>query len=286
MANAVPIPGKICLVTGATSGIGYETALGLARAGARVGIVGRDAGRTDEAASRIRDAVPGAVIDVFLADLSSQAEIRRLSAEVRALYPRLDVLVNNAGAIFDARHVTVDGLERTWALDHLAYMQLTLDLLDLMKASAPARIVNVASRAHKRGLIDLEDLDGARRYGTWKAYSQAKLGNVLFTAALARRLAGTGVTVNSLHPGVIASGFAGGTGGWFGISWSLVRPFLSNPADGAATSLHLATSPEVAGVSGLYFSKCSPVPTSRHGRDQALQERVWALSLRQLGRAE
>ncbi|KQO50932.1 short-chain dehydrogenase [Methylobacterium sp. Leaf91] len=280
------MPGKICLVTGATSGIGYETALGLARAGARVGIVGRDAGRTDEAASRIRDAVPGAVIDVFLADLSSQAEIRRLSAEVRALYPRLDVLVNNAGAIFDARHVTVDGLERTWALDHLAYMQLTLDLLDLMKASAPARIVNVASRAHKRGLIDLEDLDGARRYGTWKAYSQAKLGNVLFTAALARRLAGTGVTVNSLHPGVIASGFAGGTGGWFGISWSLVRPFLSNPADGAATSLHLATSPEVAGVSGLYFSKCSPVPTSRHGRDQALQERVWALSLRQLGRAE
>ena len=205
---------------------------------------------------------------------------------MRALYPRLDVLVNNAGAIFDARHVTVDGLERTWALDHLAYMQLTLDLLDLMKASAPARIVNVASRAHTRGLIDLEDLDGARRYGTWKAYSQAKLGNVLFTAALSRRLAGTGVTVNSLHPGVIASGFAGGTGGWFGISWSLIRPFLSNPADGAATSLHLATSPEVDGVSGLYFSKCSPVSTSRHGRDQALQERVWALSLRQLGRAE
>ncbi|GJD37848.1 SDR family oxidoreductase [Methylobacterium bullatum] len=286
MANAASIPGKICLVTGATSGIGYETALGLARAGARVGIVGRDAGRTDAAASRIRDAVPAAVIDVFLADLSSQGEIRRLAAEVRALYPRLDVLLNNAGAIFDARHVTVDGLERTWALDHLAYMQLTLDLLDLVKASAPARIVNVASMAHKRGRIDLDDIDGARRYGALKAYSQAKLGNVLFTAALARRLAGTDVTANSLHPGVIASGFAGGTGGWFGVSWSLIRPFLSNPADGAATSLHLATSPEVNGVSGLYFSKRRPVPTSRHGRDQALQERVWALSLRQLGRAE
>ncbi|WP_227438999.1 SDR family oxidoreductase [Methylobacterium sp. W2] len=286
MANAVPIPGKICLVTGATSGIGYETALGLARAGARVGIVGRDAGRTDATASRIRNAVPGAVIDVFLADLSSQAEIRRLAAEVRALYQRLDVLVNNAGAIFDARHVTVDGLERTWALDHLAYMQLTLELLDLIKASAPARIVNVASMAHKRGRIDVEDIDRARRYGAVKAYSQAKLGNVLFTAALARRLAGTGVTANSLHPGVIASGFAGGTGGWFGVSWSLIRPFLSNPADGAATSLHLATSPEVDGVSGLYFSKCRPVPTSRHGCDQALQERVWALSLRQLGRTE
>ncbi|MCC0807314.1 SDR family oxidoreductase [Methylobacterium sp. W2] len=280
------MPGKICLVTGATSGIGYETALGLARAGARVGIVGRDAGRTDATASRIRNAVPGAVIDVFLADLSSQAEIRRLAAEVRALYQRLDVLVNNAGAIFDARHVTVDGLERTWALDHLAYMQLTLELLDLIKASAPARIVNVASMAHKRGRIDVEDIDRARRYGAVKAYSQAKLGNVLFTAALARRLAGTGVTANSLHPGVIASGFAGGTGGWFGVSWSLIRPFLSNPADGAATSLHLATSPEVDGVSGLYFSKCRPVPTSRHGCDQALQERVWALSLRQLGRTE
>ncbi len=155
MANAAPIPGKMCLVTGATSGIGHETALGLARAGGRIGIVGRDAGRTDETASRIRAAVPGAVIDVFLADLSSQAEIRRLAAEVRALYPRLDVLVNNAGAIFDARYLTVDGLERTWALDHLAYMQLTLELLGLMKASAPARIVNVASMAHKRGRIDL-----------------------------------------------------------------------------------------------------------------------------------
>ncbi|KQP15407.1 SDR family oxidoreductase [Methylobacterium sp. Leaf93] len=286
MANAAPIPCKICLVTGATSGIGYETALGLARAGARVGIVGRDAGRTDAAASRIRETVPSAVIDVFLADLSSQTEIRRLAAEVRALYPRLDVLVNNAGAIFDARHVTVDGLERTWALDHLAYMQLTLELLDLVKASAPARIVNVASMAHKRGRIDLEDIDGARRYGALKAYSQAKLGNVLFTAALAGRLAGTGVTANSLHPGVIASGFAGGTGGWFGFGWSLIRPFLSNPADGAATSLHLATSPEVDSVSGLYFSKRRPVPTSSLGRDEALQEQVWTLSLRQLGRAE
>ncbi|MCJ2130260.1 SDR family oxidoreductase [Methylobacterium sp. E-045] len=285
-APAPAIPGKICLVTGATSGIGRETALGLARAGARVGIVGRDAGRIDETASRIRDAVPGSVIDLFLADLSSQAEVRRLAAEVRALYPRLDVLVNNAGAIFDARHLTVDGLERTWALDHLAYMQLSLELLDLMKASAPARIVNVASMAHKRGRIDLGDIDGARRYGALKAYSQAKLGNVLFTAALARRLAGTGITVNSLHPGVIASGFAAGTGGWFGVGWSLIRPFLSNPADGAATSLHLATSPEVEGVSGLYFSKCRSVPTSAAGGDRDLQERVWSLSLRQLGRPE
>ncbi|WP_019904308.1 SDR family oxidoreductase [Methylobacterium sp. 77] len=284
MTAPVPsIPEKTCLVTGATSGIGYETALGLARAGARVGIVGRDAGRTDATAARLREAVAGASIDVFLADLSSQAEIRRLAAEVRGRYARLDVLVNNAGAIFDSRHLTVDGLERTWALDHLAYMLLTLELLDLMKASAPARVVNVASMAHKRGRTDFDDLDGARRYGALKAYAQAKLGNVLFTAALARRLVGTGVTANSLHPGVIASGFAGGTGGWFGFGWSLIRPFLANPADGAATSLHLATSPEVETVSGLYFSRCRPVPTSSIGRDHDLQERVWALSLRQLG---
>ncbi|WP_375408492.1 SDR family NAD(P)-dependent oxidoreductase [uncultured Methylobacterium sp.] len=274
---------RICLVTGATSGIGYETALGLARAGARVGIVGRDAGRTERSAAAIRGAVPDARVDVFVADLSSQAEIRRLGADVRATYDRLDVLVNNAGAIFDRHARTVDGIERTWALDHLAYMLLTLELLDLVRASAPARIVSVASMAHMRARIDLDDLDGARSYSALKAYSQAKLGNVLFTAALARRLAGSGVTANSLHPGVVATGFAGGTGGWFGFGWRLIRPFLIAPSDGAATSLYLATSPEVDGVSGSYFAKGKPVPASAAARDVALQEQVWALGLRQLG---
>lgn len=274
---------RICLVTGATSGIGYETALGLARAGARVGLVGRDPGRVDACAGRIREAVPGVRIDVFVADLSSQAEIRRLAEAVRDRYERLDVLVNNAGAIFDTRRTTVDGLERTWALDHLAYMQLTLGLLDLLKASAPARIVSVASMAHMRGRIDPDDLDGARPYSALEAYSKAKLGNVLFTAALARRLEGSNVTANCLHPGVVATGFAGGTGGWFGFGWMLIRPFLIGPTEGAATSLHLATSPEVEGMSGLYFAKRRPVPASAAGRDETLQERVWAMSLRQLG---
>lgn len=272
--------GTVCLVTGATSGIGYETALGLARAGARVGIVGRDRARTDRSAQAIRADVPGAVVDVFVADLSSQAQVRHLAAEVRSAYDRLDVLVNNAGAIFDSHAVTEDGIEQTWALDHLAYMLLTLELLDLLKASAPARIVSVASMAHKRGRIGT---DSATGYSAIKAYSQAKLGNVLFTAALARRLAGSGVTANSLHPGVVATGFAGGTGGWFGLAWKVIRPFLIAPSDGAATSLHLATSPDVEGVSGLYFARRRPVPVSAAARDEALQERVWASSLRQIG---
>ncbi|KQO75145.1 SDR family oxidoreductase [Methylobacterium sp. Leaf88] len=275
--------GRIALVTGATSGIGTETALGLARAGFRVGLVGRDAGRTGRTAEQIRGAVPGARVDGFVADLSSQAEIRRLAAEVRALYPRLDVLVNNAGAIFDRYATTTDGIERTWALDHLAYLQLSLALLDHLKAGAPARIVNVASTAHRRGRIAFDDIGHARRYSAIAAYSQAKLGNVLFSAALARRLAGTGVTSNALHPGVIASGFASETGGWFGLGWRLIRPFMTKPADGAATSLYLATAPAVEGRTGLYFDRCAPVAPSARGRDTALQEQVWAFSLAQLG---
>lgn len=277
--------GKTCLVTGATSGIGYETALGLARAGARVGLVGRDAGRTEDSARRIRAEVSGASLDIFVADLSSQAEVRRLASAVRADFPRLDVLVNNAGAIFDRRQTTADGRERTWALDHLAYVLLTLELLDLLKGSAPARIVNVASAAHNRGKIDFDDVEGARSYGALKAYSQAKLGNLLFTYALARRLEGSGVTVNALHPGVVATGFARDTGGWFGMAWSMIRPFLIAPSDGATTSIFLATAPDVAGVSGRYFAKGRETASSAYSRDREVQERVWDLSLAQVGQA-
>lgn len=283
MTDAAPMRDKVCLVTGATSGIGFETALGLARKGARVGLVGRDAARTRDAAERIGASVPGARIDPFVADLSVQAEVRRLAGEVRALYPRLDVLVNNAGAIFDTHRLTADGIERTWALDHLAYVLLTLELLDLLKASAPSRIVNVASAAHTRGRIAFDDIGHARRFSAMTVYSQAKLGNVLFTGALARRLAGTGVTVNALHPGVIASGFAAGTGGWFGLGWRLIRPFMTGPADGAVTSIHVAGAPDLNGVTGLYFARSRPVATSRRAADRDLQERVWRLSLDQLG---
>jgi len=280
---------KVCLVTGATSGIGYETALGLARRGARVVIVGRDAARTQACAGMMRDAASGARVDAHVADLSAQAEIRRLAGTLRDAYPRLDVLVNNAGAIFDRRTLTVDGIERTWALDHLGYVLLTLELLDTLKAAAAAgaepRIVNVASAAHYRGHIDFDDIGGARHYGAMRAYAQAKLGNVLFTYALARRLRDSGIAVNALHPGVINTGFAKNTGGLFGTAWSLIRPFLTTPEKGARTSLHVASAPELDGVTGRYFSHSRPKTSSSESRDEAVQERVWALSLEQVGRS-
>jgi NAD(P)-dependent dehydrogenase (short-subunit alcohol dehydrogenase family) len=279
--------GRVCLVTGATGGIGYETALGLAKMGARVGLVGRDAEKLAGCADRIRAAAPGGQVETYVADLSSQAEIRRLAAAVKAACPDLHVLVNNAGAIFDRRDSTVDGIERTWALDHLGYVLLTLELLDTLEATARAggkpRIVNVASAAHYRGHIAFDDLGTGKKYGAMRAYSQAKLGNVLFTYALAKRLAGQGITANCLHPGVVNTGFAKNTGGLFGAAWGLIRPFLISPERGAKTSLHVATAPELDGVTGRYFSDSKPKTSSAESRDEAVQERLWRVSLDQVG---
>jgi NAD(P)-dependent dehydrogenase (short-subunit alcohol dehydrogenase family) len=205
--------GKTCLITGATSGIGKETAFGLARLGARVVIVGRDPDRTRAAADWIRRETGSEQVSFLLADLSSQSEVRGLAREFKDKYSRLDVLVNNAGGIFTRRETTVDGFERTWALNHLAYFLFTQELLELLKASAPARIVNVASIMHTGGLIDFGDLQGEKSYSGIRAYSQSKLANVLFTYALARRLEGTGVTANCLHPGGVATGFGQNTFG-------------------------------------------------------------------------
>jgi retinol dehydrogenase 12 len=280
------VRGKVCLVTGATGGIGYETALGLARLGARVAIVGRDARKLQACAESLRALVPGASVDPHRADLSAQDEIRRLAAGLREAYPRLDVLVNNAGAIFDRRTLTADGIERTWALDHLGYVLLTLELLDTLKAAAAGggrpRIVNVASAAHSRGHIDFDDIEGARRYRPMAAYAQAKLGNVLFTYALARRLRDSGVTVNAVHPGVVNTGFAKNTGGLLGAAWSLMRPFLITSQRGAETSLHVAGAPDLDGITGRYFSRSRAKESSAESRDEAVQERVWALSLKQV----
>ncbi|SEN59443.1 NAD(P)-dependent dehydrogenase, short-chain alcohol dehydrogenase family [Methylobacterium sp. UNC300MFChir4.1] len=282
--------GAVCLVTGATGGIGYETALGLARLGARVAMVGRDSGKLQACADRIRAAVPGAAVEPHRADLSAQAEIRRLAGTLRAAYPRLDVLVNNAGAIFDRRTLTVDGIERTWALDHLGYVLLTLELLDTLKDAAAAggkpRIVNVASAAHYRGHIDFDDVEGARRYRAMGAYAQAKLANVLFTYALARRLRDSGITANAVHPGVVNTGFAKNTGGLLGAAWALMRPLLITPEKGARTSLRVASDPGLDGVTGRYFSHGRPKVSSAESRDEAVQERLWALSLRQVSRSD
>jgi retinol dehydrogenase 12 len=277
--------GKICLVTGATLGIGKETALGLARLGAHVVIVGRDERRTRETAAWIAEQSGDPQVDVLVADLSLQSEVRRLAAAVNAIYPRLDILINNAGAIFTKREMTAEGFERTWALNHLAEFLLTQLLLDKLKASAPARIVNVASDAHKTGAIDFDNLQGEKKYSGIGIYSQSKLANIMFTYALARRLAGSGVTANCLHPGVVATGFGHNTPGLVNTLLNLARPFLITPQRGAATSIYLASSPDVADVSGEYFAKSKPIASSTRSLDAAAQERLWAVSEKQTSAA-
>ncbi len=271
--------GRIALITGATSGIGFETALGLARQGAHVVILGRDPMRLAAAERSIRSLSGNGNVQTLAADLLSQTEIRRAAREFSALHHRLDVLVNNAGAIFPDRRLTEEGYERTWALNHLGYVLLTLELLPPLRAAGQARIVNVASTAHARARLDFDNLQGERRFAPMDAYSRSKLANVLFTYALSSRLAGSGITANCLHPGVVATGFGRGMPGAFGLLIKLARPFFIKAGKGAKTSLFLASSPEVAGVSGAYFAGCRAVRSSALSYDEALRERLWQLSL-------
>jgi NAD(P)-dependent dehydrogenase (short-subunit alcohol dehydrogenase family) len=277
--------GKICLVTGATAGIGRATAVGLARQGALVVITGRDAARTQETLDAIRNETGNRQVESLLADFSSQAEVRRLAGEFRARHGRLDVLLNNAGAVFMERGVTVDGFERTWAVNHLASFLLTLELLDLLKASTPARIVNVSSAIHTGRTLDPDKVQDEKLYGIG-GYGQSKLANVLFTYALARRLKGTSVTANCLHPGVVSTSLMKPKGSLAAKAvMTLMQPFLTTPEKGAATSLYLASSPDVEEVTGKYFVKRKAVLSSPVSYDEALQERLWELSLRQTGRS-
>ena len=248
--------GKTVLVTGGTGGIGRAAAIGLASMGARVGITGRDRARAEQAAAAIARESGNPAVDVFVADMSSQAEVRRLAGEVLAAYPRLDVLLNNVGGFWAHRHVTADGLEHTFALNHLAPFLLTSLLLDRLKASAPARIVTVSSGAQSMGRIDFDDLMGERKYSGQRAYNQSKLANVMFTYELARRLEGTGVTATVLHPGMTSTGFGAEDTARAGARSSpLLRPFMKSPEQGAETSVYLASSPEVEGITGRYFAK-------------------------------
>ena len=279
--------GKTVLVTGGTGGIGLATATGLAGLGARVGIVGRSAERGAAAADAVRRTVPAAQVDVFVADLSAQAEVRRLATEVRDAYPRLAVLVNNVGGYWAHRHVTVDGLEHTFALNHLAPFLLTHELRDLLVASAPARVVTVSSGAQAMGRIDLADLQATRSYNGQRAYNQSKLANVLFTYELARRLEGTGVTANVLHPGVVRTSFGlEDSGRWMRAMVPLARPFMKTPEQGASTPVFLASSPEVAGVTGAYFANRKPKRSARASYDRPLARRLWQVSAELTGTAE
>lgn len=269
--------GKVCLITGATSGIGLETARALGRMGATLGLAARNRDKAEAVAAQIRSESQ-VEVTVLIADLARLDEIRRLAAEVRARYERLDVLVNNAGAIHAQREVSADALERTFAVNHLGYFLLTTELLDLLKASAPARIVSVASDAHRMGRMNWDDLQGERRYSAWQAYGQSKLANVLFTRELARRLHGTGVTANCLHPGVIASGFGVREKGIVWKLWGLASRFMLTAEKGAATSIYLASSPEVTQTSGSYFDRCRAVSPARQATLDADAARLWTVS--------
>ena len=276
--------GKTVLITGGTGGIGKATAIGLASLGARVGITGRDRVRAEAAAASIAKEAGNPAIDVFVADMSSQAEVRRLAADVLGTYPKLDVLVNNVGGFWSHRHVTADGLEHTFALNHLAPFLLTSLLLDRLKMSAPARIVTVASAAQGMGTIDFGDLMGERNYSGQSAYNQSKLANVMFTYELARRLEGSGVTAIVVHPGMTNTAFSSeDPSRLFAPLVAVMRPFMRKPAKGAETPIFLASSPEAAGITGKYFADLAPKESNKSSYDRATTGHLWDVSASLVG---
>ena len=273
-----PMAGRSVLVTGGSGGIGRATALGLAAMGAHVAITGRHADRTAAAALEIRTA-GGREVDVFVADLSSQSEVRRLASEVLGSLPRIDVLVNNVGGYWNTRRVTADGLEHTFAVNHLAPFLLTNLLLERLKQSAPARVVTVASHAEAMGRICFDDLQGERSYSGARAYNQSKLANVLFTYELTRRLKGTSVTANALHPGVVRTSFgAEDPAGVQKLLVPLMWPFMKTPAQGAATSIHLASAPDLDEVTGRFFANSKPRKSSKRSYDEDAAAWLWNVS--------
>lgn len=272
---------KIALITGATAGIGRETAIGIAKTGVKTVIVGRDQKKCVAAVAEIKQKSNNENVEFLLADLFSLAAIRQLANEFKSKYERLDILVNNAGAVFDKRETTVDGYEKTFALNHLSYFLLTDLLLDTLKQSAPARIVSVSSIAHTfANKIDFDDLQFQRKsYSGLTAYAQSKLMNVLFTYELARRLEGTNVTANCLHPGGVASNFADNTGGLFRVAaWIFKNTFAISPQKGAETSIFLAVSPKIENVTGKYFDNCQEKQSNAISYDKDVQKALWTIS--------
>lgn len=271
--------GKICLVTGATNGIGKATAQALAQMGATVVMVGRNPAKCAAVMSEIKHSSGNDAVEALIADLSIMAEVQHVAEQFKAKYQKLHVLVNNAGGAFVKRQVTSEGFEKTFALNHLNYFLLTRLLLDTLKASAPARIVNVASNAHKGAQLDFDDLQSEKGRFSLSAYGRAKLATVMFSYELARRLSGTGVTCNVLHPGLVRTGFASN----LGVVPSAVIGFFMRfvgltPEQGAQTSVYLATSPEVENVSGKYWEKSKVAPSGRAASDEATWTRLWDVS--------
>ena len=273
------IEGKVCLITGGNSGIGKATALGLAEMGASIVIVGRNKERCDAAVAEIKEKSGNKSVDVMLADLSSQSAVRKMADEFTKEHSRLDILVNDAGVTLFRRRVTVDGIEITFAVNHLAYFLLTNLLLELLKKSAHSRIVNVASAAHYGAKVDFEDIQGERHYSSLRAYGQSKLANVLFTYELARKLEGTGITANCLHPGFVQSNLGRDNGAAFLYLFRFMKAFTArSPEKGAETVVYLASSPEVAGITGKYFTDKKEVKSSDESYDGSTAKRLWELS--------
>jgi NAD(P)-dependent dehydrogenase (short-subunit alcohol dehydrogenase family) len=270
--------GKTVLVTGANQGIGKASAIDLARQGARVVLVSRNEAKGKAALEEVGAHAKGAAPELLVADLASLVDVRRLAADFRSKHDKLDVLLNNAGLLVPSRRTTVDGFEETFAVNHLAPFVLTAELLELLKATPGSRIVNVASEAHRRAKMNWDDLEFRTGYGGLKVYSQSKLANILFTYELSRRLEGSGVTANCLHPGVIASGFGQTYKGVFSVLVRLAKPFLLSTEEGARTSIYVASSPEVAGVTGKYFDKCKPARSNAASYDEASWARLWQVS--------
>ena len=268
---------EIAVVTGASNGIGLWTALGLARAGRQVVCVGRSRPRLERAAAWIATQAKVSPPQVEVADFASLRQVQDAGERLVAKHPRIGLLVNNAGGAWTRREVSADGYEMTFAVNHLAPFLLTRVLLPALTAAAPSRIVTVASTAHLQGRLDFTDPMATRRYGPMRAYSQSKLANVMFTVELARRLAGTGVTANCVHPGVVGSNF-GAKGGLLGVAWRLAKPFLLTSEQGAKESLRAALAPELAGASGEYFSHGRVATQNRQARDAAATQRLWAES--------
>jgi NAD(P)-dependent dehydrogenase (short-subunit alcohol dehydrogenase family) len=282
MAMDGSMRGRVCVVTGASSGVGRATAIGLAGLGAMVVLVCRDPERGEAAREDVAKAgaTSGGQARLEVADLAVQRDVRELAKRLHQRLDRLDVLVNNAGGIFGRRRESHDGIELTLALNHLAYFLLTNLVVDMLRASAPSRVVNVASAAHSGARLNLDDLQLRRGYRPQRAYANSKLDNVLFTYELARRLAGTGVSVNCVHPGTVRSGFGRDGSALFRLGVRLVQPFMITPEAGADTVIYLATSPEVEGVTGKYFVKRQPRPSSAASYEETTANRLWEESAR------
>ncbi|HEX8436034.1 SDR family oxidoreductase [Archangium sp.] len=277
-SSAKSMEGKVCLVTGATSGLGKATATALAGLGATVILGCRDRAKGEAVKSEISAKTGNASLDLFQADLSSQKSIRQGAEDVLSRHARLHVLVNQAGLYVSQRQVTVDGLEMMFAVNHLAYFSLTHHLLPALKAAGSARVVNGSGGAEAAGNIHFDDLQGEKKWSAFRALAQSKLGNFLFTYELARRLEGTGVTTNVMHPGGVKTELGKGAGGPFGLALRLMRPFMDTPEKGAETLVYLASAPELAGVNGGYYVKNKPAKSSARSRDKELAARLWKVS--------